>query len=354
METTVSNRSNFGGLLLLGAATWMAIVLHAAGSRKNRADAAGAPDSRPAEQEGVRLAKTPGAIRATGWWDILRRTYGETIEDRIPTVAAGITFYSLLALFPAVSALVSLYGLFTDPATVRDHLSALSFMLPAGTFQIVEDQVSRIIAQGTGSLTAKLALGLAIAVWGANAGMKAVIDGLNIAYEEPEKRSFLALNAVSLALTLGALIMVLLAIFVVAIAPAIMVALGLSPVMMAVAGGLRWLAMALFLTVGLSVLYRLAPSRTAPRWRWVTPGGVMAALLWIVVSIGLSTYLSNFADYNATYGSLGAAVALMMWIWLSACAILIGAELNAEIEHQTAIDVTAGRGAHQSGARIAG
>lgn len=349
METAESHRISFGTFALLGTAAWVALVLRmsrmrTAGTSSPRRHAAG-----PRPEGGQRLdpdrghqADTPAALPAKGWRDILRRTWREALDDRIPTVAAGITFYSLLALFPAITALVSLYGLFADPATVRDHLAALSFMLPAGTFQIVEDQISRIVAQGSGALSLKLAIGLAIAVWGANAGMKAVIDGLNVAYEETERRGFLALNAVSLALTLGALIVMLLALFSIAVAPAVIAALELSPTMMAVIAGLRWLVMALLLTVGLSVLYRFGPSRAEPKWRWVTVGGAVASILWIVVSLGLSAYLSNFADYNATYGSLGAVVALMTWIWLSANTVLIGAELNAEMEHQTARDTTTG------------
>lgn len=339
-------------LLTVGALAWLVLVT--SGNRARMPSTRATPGRRPAvpgsggaagfpfEPGRGRMAAQPSQIPVRGWRDILYRTYREAMEDRITTVAAGITFYGLLALFPAVTALVSLYGLFADPATVRDHLFALSFMLPAGTFQIVEDQIGRILSQGTGALTFKLVLGLAIAVWGANAGMKAIMDGLNIAYEEEEKRSFLRLNAVSLALTAGALVAVLLAILAVTVAPAVIASLRLSGPVAALAAVLRWVVMGIFLTFGLSVLYRFGPSRAAPKWRWVTWGGAFAAILWIVISLGLSAYLSKFADYNATYGSLGAAIALMMWIWLSACAVLLGAELNAETEHQTALDSTTG------------
>lgn len=336
-------------LLVIGALAWVAVVT--AGARQRAVPAADvastpgrhAPPVAVLEPGRGRMARHPSDIPARGWRDILLRTYRETVQDRITTVAAGITFFGLLALFPAVTALVSLYGLFADPATVRDHLFALSFMLPAGTFQIVEEQITRIVAQDSGALTFKLVLGLGIALWGANAGMKAVIDGLNVAYEETEKRSFIKLNALSLALTLAALIVVLLATFTVMLAPAVIEALRISGAAVIVLAVLRWAVMAVLLTLGLSVLYRFGPDRAYARWRWVTWGGAFAALLWLAVSAGLSAYLSNFADYNATYGSLGAAVALMMWIWLSACAVLIGAELNAEMEHQTAADSTTGR-----------
>ncbi len=335
------------GPLVHGVLGWFAFIAMASRRPAAVSTSAFAPSAAPnlalaAEPGKGRDARVPSQIPVRGWKDILLRVYSESMDDRITTVAAGITFFSLLALFPAVTALVSLYGLFADPATVRDHLFNLSFMLPAGTFQIVEDQITRITAEGSSALTLKLVVGLGIALWGANAGMKAAIDGLNIAYEETEKRSFIMLNALSLALTVSALLVVLVAIVVVTLAPAIFDAMQLSNAVRATAGILRWVLMAGMLTVGLSIFYRFGPSRDNAKWRWVTWGGALAALLWIAVSLGLSAYLSSFADYNRTYGSLGAAIALMMWIWLSACAVLIGAELNAEMEHQTAIDTTTG------------
>ena len=335
--------------LVLGVLGWFAFIAMASKRQvvASTSTSAFAPSAAPNPALAVepgkgRDARVPSQIPVRGWKEILLRVYSESMDDRITTVAAGITFFSLLALFPAITALVSLYGLFADPGTVRDHLFNLSFMLPAGTFQIVEDQITRITAEGSSALTYKLVIGLGIALWGANAGMKAAIDGLNIAYEETEKRSFIMLNLLSLALTISAILVVLVAIVVVTLAPAILNAMQLSGAVRATAGILRWVLMAGMLTVGLSIFYRFGPSRDNAKWRWVTWGGALAALLWIAVSLGLSAYLSSFADYNKTYGSLGAAIALMMWIWLSACAVLIGAELNAEMEHQTAVDTTVG------------
>lgn len=289
-----------------------------------------------------RAAKAPVEIPHRGWWDILTRVYVSIFEDRILTLAAGVAFYSLLALFPALTVLVSLYGLFADPSAVRDHLYALSFMLPEGTFQIVEDQISRIVTQGTGALTLKLAIGFAIALWGANAGMKSAIEGLNAAYREREKRSFLRLNLMSLTLTVSAIGAILVAVAITTVAPAILSLLSLPPAVTLALEFARWPVAIVMLTLALSVLYRYGPSRTAPRWRWVTLGSVIAALLWLLVSLGLSWYLSSFADYDRTYGSLGAVVAMMMWMWLSTTAVLVGAEINAEMEHQTACDTTVG------------
>lgn len=343
-RSAAAGRRRLALLAILGVAAWAALVMRSSPRDGNNSVVGQSAIKRPAlpDEELGRNAGAPYEIPVHGWRNILARVYGECIEDRITTVAAGITFFSLLALFPAITALVSLYGLIADPATVREHLSTLSFMLPAGTFQIVEDQIGRILSQGEAQLGLKLAIGLAIALWGANAGMKAVIDGLNVAYEEEEKRGFVVLNALSLAFTLAGITLVLTALVTVTLAPAILAELRLPPVAAwALAAG-RWIAMFFVLTVALSAIYRFGPSRENARWRWVTWGGAIASILWILVSTGLSLYLSRFADYNATYGSLGAAIALMMWIWLSSCAILIGAELNAEIEHQTALDTTTG------------
>jgi membrane protein len=230
--------------VLAGTAAWIAIVLRMSRDETSDPSTGGSARLTPAlpEHGRGRLAATPAAIGASGWRDILRRTYSEAMEDRLPTAAAGVTFFGLLALFPAITALVSVYGCSRTPRP-RDHLFALSFMLPAGTFQIVEDQITRIVTQGSGALTFKLAVSLGIAIWGANAGMKAVIDGLNVAYEETEKRSFIALNVLSLALTLAALVVVLLAIFTVTIAPAVIAALRMSDTATTVFVVLRWLVM---------------------------------------------------------------------------------------------------------------
>ena len=289
-----------------------------------------------------RRAESPTDISLTGWQDIGARVYAETLEDRIPTVAAGIAFYCLLAIFPAIAALVSLYGIVADPATIRDHLATLSFALPSGAFQIVEDQISRIVTQSEHELGIKLVISFLISVWGANAGMKAVIDGLNVAYEERERRSFINLNLAALALTAGAFCGLLAIMACVAVAPAIVEAVGLPASARTALDILRWPLMFVLLTAGLSVLYRFGPSRDRAKWRWVSWGACLAALLWVAISLLFSWYLTHFADYNKIYGSLGAAIGLMTWMWLSACAVLVGAELNAEMEHQTMRDTTSG------------
>jgi membrane protein len=297
-----------------------------------------------AEQPGRgRRAETPWQIPTTGWKDILWRTYQQISEDRLVAVAAGVAFYALLAVFPAVTALVSLYGLFADPSTINQHLSVLAGILPKGGLDIVQDQINRITSKGNAALGLGFIFGLALAIWSANAGMKANMDALNVVYDEKEKRGFLWLNLTSLALTIAAIIAMLFAVAAVVVLPLVLNYVGLSSLSEILLRVLRWPALLILVITGLAVLYRFAPSRTEPKWEWLSVGSVAAAVAWLVASALLSWYLANFANYDATYGSLGAAIGFMTWLWISAIVILFGAELNSEIEHQTARDSTVGR-----------
>jgi membrane protein len=297
-----------------------------------------------------RHATAPWQIPRAGWKDILWRTYQDNNENRVLAVAAGVVFYGLLAIFPAITALVSLYGLFAKGSTINEHLSVIASFLPSGAVDIVQEQVNRLVSKGDAKLGVGFIFGLLVALWSANAGMKAVIDALNVVYDEKEKRGFIKLNLVSLAFTIGALLSVLLAIGAVVVVPLILNFVGLGGLGSTLLSVLRWPLLLVLIIVGLAVLYRYAPSRREPRWQWLTVGSVFAAVAWLVSSALLSWYLSNFANYDATYGSLGAAIGLMMWMWISSIVILVGAELNAEIEHQTAHDSTV-RGDKPLGAR---
>jgi membrane protein len=288
-----------------------------------------------------RASSNPLQIPWLGWKEILWRTYARTNEDRLLAIAAGVVFFGLLAVFPAVTALVSCYGLIADPETVGDHLQMLAVMLPQGSFQIVQDQIGRVLAKGNAELGFSFAFGLVLAVWSANAGVKAVIDALNVVYGEREKRSFFKLNLLSLAFTMGALVACLLMVGAVVALPLAMAYWGRAD-SQPILSFLRWPVLVLFLIVALGLLYRFGPSRRAARWEWLGAGTLVAAILWVAGSAILSWYLSHFADYDATYGSLGAAIGLMIWMWMSAITVLLGAELNSEIEHQTASDTTVG------------
>lgn len=291
-----------------------------------------------------RHARTPWQIPWAGWKDIFWRTYEQIGEHRLLAVAAGVVFYGLLALFPAITALVSLYGLFASPASISEHLSSLSGLLPAGSSDIFQEQVSRITQNGGGKLGLAFVLGLGMALWSANAGMKAIFDALNVISDEKEKRGFIRLNLVSLCCTIGSIAAILLAIGLVVAVPLLLGHLGLGPFGELLIQVLRWPVLLLAVIVGLAVLYRYGPSRTQPRWEWLSLGSIVAAVAWLASSALLSWYLSNFANYNATYGSLGAAIGLMMWMWISSIVILLGAELSSEVEHQTAEDSTVAGG----------
>lgn len=291
-----------------------------------------------------REAATPAEIPARGWKDVLLRTGEQIGEDRLLAVAAGVVFYGLLALFPAITALVSSYALFADPQTINEHLFFIAGVLPSGTFSIVQDQVGRVLAKGDTKLGFAFGISLLLALWSANGGIKAIIDALNVVYDEDEKRGFVKLNAVSLAFTLGGPCAILASIGLVVAAPIVLSTIGLGPVADAALQYGRWPALALMVMLGLAVLYRFAPSRKTTKWAWVSVGSALATVTWIAGSVALSYYLEHYAGYDATYGSLGAAIGLMMWMWMSTIVVLFGAELNSELEHQTARDSTDGSG----------
>jgi membrane protein len=289
-----------------------------------------------------RRARSPFSIPWAGWKDILWRTYERSNDDRLLATAAGVVFFGLLAVFPAITALVSSYGLFADPSTIGANLETLALMLPEGSFQIVQDQIARVLAKGSVALGWTFLFGLTLAIWSANAGVKAVIDALNVVNEEREKRSFIGLNLLSLSFTIGGIVALLLMVSAVVAFPLALDRLALSPDSQFIVSLARWPLLFVVLLAALGILYRFGPSRQAARWEWLGIGTLAAALLWIAGSAALSWYLSNFGNYNATYGSLGAAIGLMMWMWMSAIVVLFGAELNSEIEHQTAVDTTVG------------
>ena len=298
---------------------------------------------RSAEPGRGRAADTPTEIPSRGWKDILWRTYEEMTADRLFMIAAGVVFYAILAVVPAITALVSVYGLFAKASTINEHLNFIASVMPGSAYELIRDQITRIASNNDGKLTLAFVFGLGLALWSANAGMKAIFDALNIVYDEDEKRSFIKLNAISLTFTLGAVIALLTAIGAVVALPLVLQYLGLAQDRQTwLLALLRWPALLVLVIFGLALLYRFGPSRRDAKWRWVTPGSIFASFAWLAISALFSLYLSKFTDYNATYGSLGAVIGLMMWIWLSVSVILIGAELNAEIEHQTARDTTTG------------
>jgi membrane protein len=282
----------------------------------------------------VTRAGNPLAVISSHGADILSGTYARINRDRILANAAGVVFYGLLAIFPAITALVSSYGLFADPSTISDNLRSLALLLPGDSFTIVQDEITRVVAKASSSLSLAFGFGLLLAIWSANAGVKAVLDALNVAYEVDEKRGLIHLNLVSLAFTVAGLAAVLVMVGAVIGVPLALQHLGLDDSARQLVQIGRWPVLGLALLVALLALYGFGPSRPTPKLRWLAIGAVFAIVLWLIGSALLSWYLSNFANYTATYGSLGAAIGLMTWMWLSAIIVLVGAELNSEIERQ--------------------
>jgi membrane protein len=295
--------------------------------------------ARGAEPGRGRHAEAPWQIPFRGWKDIFWRTYRQIGEDRLLAVAAGVVFYGLLAVFPAVTALVSLYGLFASPTAIADQLALLSGILPDSAVEILREQIGRLTAN-TSKLGFGFIFGLVIALWSANSGMKAIMDALNVVYEEKEKRGFIKLNLVSLGFTLAGIGVLLLALAAVVILPVTLDFLGLHNAVEQLLRFARWPLLVVVIILGLAMLYRYGPSRREPRWQWISVGSLFAAVAWLVSSALLSWYLTSFAHYDATYGSLGAGIGMMMWMWISSIVILFGAQLNSEIEHQTVRDST--------------
>ena len=282
---------------------------------------------------------TPRHIPWRGWRDIAWRTWREIAEDRLSVVAGSVTYYSLLAIFPALGAFVSLYGLIADVGVVQDQLAQLSRILPSQAVVLLGEQMMRLATREESGLSVAFVASLILSIWSASAGMRSLCDGLNTAYDEVETRTFVKRTALTYGFTIALLFAVALASAILVVAPRVLGALYLRA---EVLGGLLWPALFLVAAGAFAVVYRYGPSRAPARWRWLTPGAAVAAALWLGGSAGFSWYLGNVAHLDVTYGSLGTVIGFMLWLWFSVMVILIGAELNSEIEHQTALDSTTG------------
>jgi membrane protein len=287
-----------------------------------------------------RGADTPQEIPAKGWMDIAKRTGKEVKADQVPLLAAGVAFYVLLALFPAIIAGVSIYGLVADPQTVRDQINRLAETLSPETATLIGTQIQQVTSSAGGALGLATVIGILTALWSASSGMKALITGVNLAYDETEGRKFVKLRGLSILMTLAAMVLL-------AVALALIVGFPAVPdswptVLQWTAAILRFVLLAVLLMAGLAALYRYAPDRDKPKWSWSSPGSVVATVLWVLASVGFSIYVNAFGNYNKTYGALAGIIILMFWLYLTAFVVLVGAELNAEMELQTAKDTTAG------------
>ncbi len=299
------------------------------------------PD-RAGEHGRGRRANHPAEIPASGWRDILTRVKSEIGSDHVTLVAAGLAMCAMLAVFPGLAAVVAIYGMFASPAQVVEHMQSFSGVLPPGTWDLFKTQLQNVAGEAQGSLTFAALAGLGIALWSAKAGMSALMTATNIAYAETEKRSFIRQTLVALSFTVGAIVGFLLVLGLGIVLPLFLKVLGTSWWVQMLAGVLRWLVLWGVAVTSFAVLYRYAPSRERARWRWVTWGSAIAATLWIVMSGSFAWYVGSFASYGKTYGALGGVIALLMWFYLSSLTVVIGAEINAEMERQTVSDTTDG------------
>jgi membrane protein len=299
-------------------------------------------DLSPAETALGRGAANPQAIPWRGWKQALRRAGAQMISDRISLSAAGCAFYATLALFPAITMLIFLYGLLFDPQTVEPQLQVLQQLLPDSAYQLIDARIHQLVAKPQGSLTLGLVISVLFTLWSAATGTKSILSALNMAYNETERRSFLRFQFVSLTMTMAAMLGAVLAIAILVFLPAVFGFIGLSAQSKGLIRVASLALLMLFVLISLSMLYRFGPCRRQARWAWVTPGSLLATLLWVVASALLSFYISDVASYDTTYGPLGAVAGVMMWFYVTVVVVLAGAELNAELEMQTLRDSTEG------------
>ena len=289
-----------------------------------------------------RSAEKPTQIPARGWWDIAMRVKDRVGQDNVGLIAAGVAFYGLLALFPALTALLAVSGLVVDPTQVIGMIDELSAVMPREVAEIIIAQAEQVAGSREAGLGLATILGLGLALWSASKGMASLIQGLNVAYQEREKRGFIKLKLMTLVLTLGLIVGAIYAVVTVMGVPIVISIVNLGGATEVLVAATSWSLLIGMMITGLGLVYTFGPSRSAARWRWLTPGAIAAVLIWLAGSVSFAFYAANFASYNETFGSLAGVIVLLTWLWLSAYIVLMGAELNAEIEAQTRHDTTTG------------
>jgi membrane protein len=316
----------------------------AAAERPPARDPGTPPPGSPTAQElpGIHAEK-PTEIPWRGWKQIVKRAWAENKADNMPIVGAGVAFFGFLSIFPALIALISIYGLVASPDSVAKQVESISKQLPSEASKLITQQLTSIVENSGSALTVGLVVSILAALWSASGGVGNLVTAINIAYDEAETRSFLKLRALSLLLTLGAIVFVIVTFALVAVVPALLNALPLGIVGTILAQIARWVLLLAVFAGSLAMLYRVAPDRDAPRLRWVSLGSVVVTIVWAIVSLLFSLYVNNFGSYDKTYGTLAGVIVLMLWLYLTCYLVLLGAEINAETEHQTAEDTTEGR-----------
>ncbi|MCO4785012.1 MAG: YihY/virulence factor BrkB family protein [Marinomonas atlantica] len=287
-------------------------------------------------------AKKPGGIPFRGWWDISKRIFDQMGRDNLSLVSAGVAFYGLLAIFPAIAALVSIYTVFASPMEISEHLAKFVTVLPESSRELILSQISDFSQSSQASLSLSATGTLLITIWSSSKGSQALITACNISYREHERRSFFRALMVRFLFAVGAISVAIFALFIIGILPIALNLIGLKNSLDFLIKALSWPLLAFMFHFALVLLYRYAPHRKVAKWRWITLGSFIATILWIVASVGFSFYVSNFASYNKTYGSLGGVVIMLMWLYISAYIVILGAVINAATEQQTEKDSTEG------------
>lgn len=312
------------------------------------------PDQEDGQERG-RSAESPHEIPRRGWWDIAVRVKKEMTRDNVDIIASGLALYALLAIFPALAASVSIYGLFASPADIANHLQLVATMLPEDAMRVLQEQLTQLAQRSQGTLSFGVIFGIALALWSARKGMVALMKATNVAYDEEESRGFFKQLFVSLAFTIGAVMGFLAVLLLGVAAPLVLKLFSVGSATEILLLIVRWLLLFGVAVLGLAIVYRFAPDRHPAQWRWLTPGSLIATTLWVIGSALFALYARNWGSYGKTYGALGGVVILLMWFYLSGYIIILGAEVNSEVERQTKKDTTTGepkpmgtRGAHSA------
>ena len=284
----------------------------------------------------------PWRFSLSDWKQISIRVLREINNDNVGVIAAGVAFFSLLAIFPLITACLSIYGYFADPATVQEMLSSVSRVMPSEAWVLLNEQITSVVQAPDARLGVGIALGLLVALYSAGSGIRAVMRAMNVAYGEIETRSFAKFYALAASMTLSTIVFLWIALAVIIGVPALLTVLRLDGLAAVVTQALPWVLLMALFAFALGVLYRFGPSRRPAKKRWVYPGIIFTSITWLAISAAFSFFVANFGSYNATYGSLGAVIILLIWFWLTAFVVIVGAELNAEMERQTSADTTRG------------
>ena len=297
----------------------------------------GGGHERPGEQ-----AALPTQIPAKGWLQVTKRAFKESSADNVGILAGGVAYFGFISIFPALIAGISLYGLVADPATIAQQGAGVVAALPQEAQPLLRDQLTSIASTSGGALGFSLIISILLALWTASGGTGNLMAAINVAYDEDETRGFLKRRGTALVLTFGAILFVLLTLALVAVVPAVLDALALGTFINVLVQIIRWVLLIVLVIIALAIVYRVAPDRDAPQFKWTSVGALVAAGLWVLGSVAFSLYVNNFGSYNKTYGALAGVVILLLWLYLTSYIVLLGAEINAESEKQTKQDTTKG------------